>query len=176
MSPSNIVQHRPTSSNIIQHPTSSNIIQHHPTSSKIIHHCFQVTSDFHMPRATYIFKASANSLLEWGGRKHPASEPLALGRVQPQFARSSLAFAAEFPGKLPHERVFARVKTPGILPGILPAASLFSQAVFNYFYMTFEEHFKDDPLWKDPVKWLCEKRWKDSQASDVFELGTGNII
>lgn len=34
----------------------------------------------------------------------------------------------------------------------MPRATYIFQEVFNYFYRTFEEHFKDDPLWKDPVK------------------------
>lgn len=34
----------------------------------------------------------------------------------------------------------------------MPRATYIFQEVFNYFYRSFEEHFKDDPLWKDPVK------------------------
>eukprot|EP00435_Cladocopium_sp_Y103_P027985 s1166_g6.t4 len=34
----------------------------------------------------------------------------------------------------------------------MPRATYIFQEVFNYFYRTYEELFKDDPLWKDPVK------------------------
>ena len=125
-----------------------------------IHNCFQVTSDFHMPRATYIFQASAVSRNWetgfWDGSHRPA--------------RLGLGFAAEFRQGIPTSFAFFAASlsaaflpfwSTSFSPPVAPSGPQWAQEVFNYFYRTFEEHFKDDPLWKDPVKWLCseEHRW-----------------
>ena len=148
----------------------------HPTSSKIIHNCFQVTSDFHMPRATYIFQASAVSRNWetgfWDGSHRPARLGLGFAAEFRQGIPTSFAFfAASLPSLQLSSHFWSTSFSPPVAPGGPRRCSTISTGPLRSISrMTLCGRIR----WSDSAA----KNTGDSQASDVVirEVVIGNTL
>eukprot|EP00438_Fugacium_kawagutii_P035983 Skav213297 [mRNA] locus=scaffold2480:528261:534739:- [translate_table: standard] len=50
--------------------------------------------------------------------------------------------------------------------------ALSRKEVFNHFYHTWEDRFKDDPQWTDPKKRLSERQQSDLASADQLDPGS----